>query len=310
MDWLLLLHQIPPNPAYFRAKVLRRLNDAGAVPVRKSAYVLPAGEETEEDFQWIRREIEREGGEAWLFRAAAIGGISDEHLQQAFRTARDTDFTSLADEIRNVLNEVMSAEFAAAPLNRCRKLKNRYDELCRIDFFGSAARSKTEALMQRIENALKAAANGGETSSATELTGRKWVTRRGAKVDRIGSAWLIRTWIDPAATFSFVDPKEYRHAPGELRFDMFEGEFTHDGDLCTFEVLLRFAKLNDPGLQALAEIVHDIDLKEQKYGRPEAAGLSAMIQGLAVRYPDDANRIQHGAVLFDALYAQLRSVKD
>ena len=71
-----------------------------------------------------------------------------------------------------------------------------------------------------------------------ELRGRTWVTRAGVKVDRIASAWLVRRFIDPAALFSFVDPQRYTPGPRDVRFDMFEGEFTHVGDRCTFEVLL------------------------------------------------------------------------
>ena len=101
------------------------------------------------------------------------------------------------------------------------------------------------------------------------------MTRRNVHVDRIGSAWLIRRFIDPQASFKFVAAKGYRPRPGELRFDMFEAEFTHEGDRCTFEVLLQKSGSDDPALAAIGEIVHDIDLKDGKFARAEAGGIAA-----------------------------------
>ena len=134
---------------------------------------------------------------------------------------------------------------------------------------------------------------------------RVWVTRRGIKVDRIGSAWLIRKAIDPEARFKFVDPAGYVPEPGELRFDMFDGEFTHEGPRCTFETLLARFDLADPALAALGEIVHDVDCKDALYERAEAAGLAAFIQGLVATTPGDLVRLERGSMMFDALYASL-----
>jgi len=132
------------------------------------------------------------------------------------------------------------------------------------------------------------------------------VTRKGVFVDRIASAWLIRRFIDPDARFRFVDPESYRPMPSELRFDMFEGEFTHEGDRCTFETLLyRFGLENDPALIAIAEVVHDIDLKDGKFAREDAAGIERVIAGIAASNPDDAARLERGYQLFDDLYALL-----
>jgi len=134
---------------------------------------------------------------------------------------------------------------------------------------------------------------------------RVWVTRRGIKVDRIGSAWLIRKAIDPEARFKFVDPAGYVPEPGELRFDMFDGEYTHEGPSCTFETLLARFDLADPALAALGEIVHDVDCKDASYERAEAAGLAAFIQGLVATTADDLVRLERGSMMFDALHASL-----
>lgn len=135
-----------------------------------------------------------------------------------------------------------------------------------------------------------------------EVQGRTWVTRTGIKVDRMASAWLIHKFIDPRARFKFVPAKGYEPEPRELRFDMFDAEFTHEGDRCTFEVLIQRLGLDDPGLRQLGEIVHDIDLKDAKYGRAEAAGIGPLVAGIVASHPDDEERLQQGSALFGDLY--------
>ena len=149
------------------------------------------------------------------------------------------------------------------------------------------------------------AAASPKNDALAELRGRTWVTRAGVKIDRIASAWLVRRFIDPAALFSFVDPQRYAPGPRDVRFDMFEGEFTHIGDRCTFEVLLERCGVEDAGLRALGEIVHDIDLKDAKFGRPEAVGLALVIDGIVLGSADDAKRLEEGARVLDALHARL-----
>jgi hypothetical protein len=139
----------------------------------------------------------------------------------------------------------------------------------------------------------------------SEMHGRTWVTRAGVFIDRIASAWLIRRFIDRAAIFKFVSPKGYRRRESELRFDMFDGEYTHEGDRCTFEVLLDRFSLDDPALHTIGEIVHDIDLKDEKFNRAETAGVQSVITGIAAAHADDSERIAQGAAIFDALYSQL-----
>ena len=141
------------------------------------------------------------------------------------------------------------------------------------------------------------------TTPIETARGRTWITRAGIKVDRMASAWVIRKFIDPEARFKFVPAKDYRPEPRELRFDMFDAEFTHEGDLCTFEVLIQRFGLDDPGLRHLAEIVHDIDLKDAKFGRDEAAGIGQLVIGIAATSEDDEARLSRGAALFDDLFA-------
>ena len=134
--------------------------------------------------------------------------------------------------------------------------------------------------------------------------GATWVTRKTVHVDRIGSAWLIRRYIDPAGRFKFVNAAGYRPAKKEIRFDMFEAEFTHIGASCTFEVLMHaFGLGRNRALTAVAEIVHDIDCKDDTFGREETRETDDALRELYSRYTSDDARLEQGSVLFDNLYA-------
>jgi len=308
--WLLLIHQIPPKPDYFRVKIWRRLQKIGAVAIKNSVYVLPRSEQALEDFQWILREVSKGGGDASICEAGFVEGLSDEQVVAMFRAARDADYATLAEEAREVLRH-----FPAGPTigderrgeleSGLARLGRRLEEVIAIDFFHANGRETAEALIGEIEARLRAPKdareNGGE-SSLREFRARTWVTRKGIHVDRIASTWLIQRFIDPAARFKFVPARGYRPGVGELRFDMFEAEFTHDGDECTFEVLLRRMKLADPALRPIAEIVHEIDLKDGKFGRPETPGIERMITGICMAHKDDEARLSAGEVLFGVLH--------
>ncbi len=236
--WLLLIHAIPPKPDYFRVKVRRRLQKIGAAALKNSVYVLANGDEALEDFLWLARAIEDEGGEAMVCEATFIEGISDREIE-----------AKLHDQVAGESDPAVAPGVAGAP------------------------------------------------------RGAVWVTREGVKVDRIASAWLIRRFVDPAARFKFVPARGYQPAPGELRFDMFRAEYTHEHDGCTFETLCVKFGLADPALRAIGEIVHDIDCKDEKFGRAETDGIAGLVQGIVASHPRDAERLERGAAALDDLYA-------
>ena len=303
--WLLLLHQIPPNPQYFRAQTLRRLTQVGALPIKNSAYLLPESDDALEDLQWIRGEIAQQGGSAWLFRVEAIAGMTNAGIRAAFQEARAADYRRMLNEARELGAQAEGGSHGGA-LSAATKLTRRVQQTRRIDFFDAPGYEELEGAMRELDKQLRSSTVAG-TVVPTAGEKRTWVTRRGIKVDRMASAWLVRRFIDSQASFRFVDPDSYAHQEGELRFDMFEGEFTHQGDLCTFEVLLASRGRDDAGLRAIAEIVHDIDLKEQKYDHPETAGVSRLISGICARTAGDEVRLELGMGLFDSLYESFRA---
>ena len=312
--WLLLIHQLPPKPPYLRVKVWRRLQSMGAVPIKNSVYVLPNTDEAREDFEWILREIRSEGGDASLCEARLIDGLTDHEVHRLFTEAREADYRALGSEIRTFAQATLPARARTLPDGvraqieaAVARFRKRLADIAKIDFFAAPGRVAVEGLVagleQRAAPARPARAPAARRMAVADVRRRTWVTRKGIHIDRIACAWLVRRFIDPEASFKFVAPRGYVPGARELRFDMFDAEFTHDGDLCSFEVMLRDFGLDDPALHAVAEVVHDVDLKEAKYDREETRGIDHLVAGLAWAEVGDEERLARGSAIFDALYS-------
>lgn len=297
--WLLLFHQIPPKPDYFRVKVWRRLQRIGAVPVKNSVWVLPYSEQAVEDLRWLLQEIVEGGGEGSVCRGNFVDGLSDPDVKALFHKARAAEYAAIARDAKSVARKPAPGEIA--------RLNRRLAEVAAIDYFGAPDRRAVERAVARLEAQVRGPDPRGDRKAHVgrgggPMRGRTWVTRRGVFVDRIASAWLIKRFIDAEARFKFVAPEGYSPRKGEVRFDMFEAEYTHEGDCCTFETLLRRFRLRDPALRAIGEIVHDIDCKDAKFGRAEAAGVERLLGGIARESATDMTRARRGAAVFDNLY--------
>jgi hypothetical protein len=310
--WLLLIHQIPPKPDYLRVKIWRRLQRVGAVPVKNSVYILPQSERAQEDFQWIVREIVAAGGDASVCEARFIEGLSDEQIEVMFHAPRDSEYTTLAERARGLAEELrkVSAARKLEIVAEAERLRRRLAENIDLDFLGAPGREAGEAALETLHERLhvtEVKAEPHATLRREDHRRRVWVTRKGVHVDRMASAWLIRRFIDEEARFKYVAPKGYKPEPGELRFDMFEAEFTHEGDACTFEVLLdRFALRKDAGLVQLAEIVHELDVNDGKFERADAVGLGQLVAGISLAHRDDTERLERATGVLDDLYEFFR----
>lgn len=306
--WLLLIHQIPPKPAYLRVKVGRRLQRLGAVALKNTVYALPRSDEAQEHFQWVLREIRNGGGDATICEARFVDGIHDEDVEKLFNDARNAEYRELADLAQGLASKTRRKagdERRAEIRSELDRLAKRLAEVKEKDFFGAPGRPAAERVFAAIEARLSspsAAAVKGPSFRLEDCRGRTWVTRKGIHIDRMASAWLIRRFIDPEAKFRFVPGKGYRPAKGELRFDMFEGEFTHEGEDCTFETLMARLNLKDPALRAIAEIVHDIDLKDGKFRRDETSGIDRLVAGICMAHKDDEARLARASAVFEDLY--------
>jgi hypothetical protein len=305
--WLLLIHQVPNSPAYLRVKMWRRLQKIGAVAVKNAVYVLPRTDQSSEDFHWVAREILEAGGDASVCEATFIEGITTNELIELFRAARDSDYRELMEEIKELREELRTAEkageaWASGMVGRVSRLRQRLTEIQTIDFFSAPGGKLAETLVSEMEARVRTAPIHKSQQRPGSYAGRTWVTRKGVHVDRIASAWLIRRFVDPNPRFKFVAAKGYRPESDELRFDMFDAEFTHEGDLCTFEVILERLNIGDNALRRIAEIIHDIDLKESRFGRPETAGIALIVNAICTKHKEDFDRIERGTILLDDLY--------
>jgi hypothetical protein len=310
--WLLLGHQLPTRSSNARVKTWRRLRQVGAVPARNSVYVLPNTEQCREDFEWIRSEIVALGGEATVFAADAISDGGTEEIVAEFRRTRERDYDSLKAETDRLVpgrrgKRRLSSTRDGRARRALRALHERFSAIERIDFFDAPARRKTAASLAALEHVVdgRQPVRKAPTAalSAVSFHGRRWVTRRRPGVDRMASAWLIRRFIDPSATFAFTD----RAGGADVPFDMYTGEFSHQGDSCTFEVLANRFRLKNPAIVKVGQIVHDLDMKDTKYDPPEAAAVGRMVEGLRALHGDDATLLEQGIVMFDALARSFES---
>jgi hypothetical protein len=314
--WLLLMHQIPPKPNALRVKIWRRLQQVGAVAVKQSVYALPHSDHSREDLSWILEEICGGGGEGSISEARFLEGLTDDQVIALFQGARRSDYENIIREARLLLTARASGPGASRDpalkgSAQVSRLRRRLDEVLAIDFFQTPERGTAEALLLDLETqvaGLPSTAPGG-LEQVDRLQGMTWVTRKNLFVDRLACGWLIRRFIDKEAVFKFVRGPHYTPQPGELRFDLFDGEFTHEGDRCTFEVMIGRCQLPDRGLVPLAEIVHDIDLKDDKFNRRETDGFRALLTGLVSSQPDDDQRLEEGLRLYENLYTYFQRRK-
>jgi hypothetical protein len=268
-------------------------------------------EQTLEDFHWVAREILEAGGDASVCEATFIEGITNSEVIALFQSARESEYAELLADIKQVGEELRTASkeaegWASGMVGRVSRLRQRLSEIQNIDFFEAPGGKQADALLSDMEAKLRKAPLRKLQPQSGTYSGRTWVTRKGIHVDRIASAWLIRRFIDPDARFKFVASKGYRPEPGELRFDMFDAEFTHEGDRCTFEVLLERCAISDRALRPIAEIVHDIDLKDAKFGREEMPGLALVINAICTANKEDNARLERATLLLDDLYEFFR----
>jgi hypothetical protein len=279
------------------------------VALKNSVYVLPNRDACREDLSWLRREVVDGGGEAAIFEANTVEGFTREDLQRMFRQARAPDYEAVADKVALLESSARSKSLPArqAASADIARLEEQLGDIERVDFFSQHEARTLRARLGQLRSMLRqrapAPSTDREALSPSEYRARTWVTRTGVKVDRIACAWLIKHHIDPRARFRFVEVGDYSPKPRELRFDMPEGEFTHEGDLCSFEVLCSRFALVAPGLRRIAEVVHDLDVKDARYGRPETEGVRVLIQGLVAKHASDVARIEAASPLFDALMA-------
>ncbi len=307
--WLMLVHQLPARPAYLRVKLWRRLQEEGAVCLKNSVYVLPASEQNDALLRRLLHDIESGGGEGFVSNTSLVAGLRDEQVKDLFRDARSEEYRQLARDMRKLSGAAQKKKPGEDFAQQLTRFHQRFAAILRKDFFDATGRPEAEALLAELEHQpIRRPAGPAQatTLSRADMKRKVWVTRQDIHVDRIACAWLIARFVDPAATFKFVPEKNYGGRPGELRYDMHGAEFTHEGDKCSFEVLLERAEISDRALKAIAQIIHDIDCKDGKFNRPETPGIAHVISGICRAHGSDEARMARGKELFDDTYEQFR----
>ena len=310
--WLLFVHQLPSHPSNLRVSTWRRLQQLGAIPLKQAVYVLPDTASAREDFEWLKTEVKGAGGDASVFAADNVDAWSDDALVEEFRRSRQDAYAALARDAEDALKRARGARRrrgARAPaIHRLLDIfRERLTAIDGIDFFGSAGRDRVITLLEQLEghtmnaNHVTTASTPAAAGDLAAYQGRLWVTRPRPGVDRMASAWLIRRFLDPRARFAFAADR--RSVPEEgVPFDMYDVEFSHQGDGCTFETLCSVFGIRQPALSRIAAIVHDLDLKDGRFGAPECGTVGAMIEGLQLAIHDDDALLAQGITFFDSLY--------
>jgi len=309
--WLVLIVSLPPHPSSLRVRAWRKLRALGAVPLKNSVYLLPFSAEAYERFQWLTQEIQKDGGEATLLKVDRVENMKPADVVQIFQEARNREYRGLAERYRRLLHglERKSASRRARPRGETlERLAKEFDRLREIDFFDASGSREVLRLKETVEMHLRSREERRPPSeqreaSLAELRGRRWATRPRPHIDRLASAWFITRFIDPDAEFLFSPPDEF--PPDAIPFDALGAEFGHQGEDCTFETLLRRSGLEERRLREVAEIVHEVDLRDQKFHREEARGIDLAIRGLVAVFKDDHELLARGIILFDGLYAAL-----
>jgi hypothetical protein len=306
-SWLFLLFNLPAKQSSERVKFWRRLKKFGAVQLKTSTYVLPDEPAHYERFQWLAKEIVDTGGEATLVRVKDIEGMPYAAVVALFNEARARDydeiFEPLTDLIKDRKARKASAETFASELE---KVRRRFQEIQEIDYFQSSRGEDLRALFLKAE-LLGSPQKRAETKvrlRGADYRGKTWITRPRPEIDRVGSAWLIRKFIDSEAKFVFANTPAA--APQAIPYDMFEVEFSHHADHCTFETLIERFGIRDRAVLRIAELIHDADLEDEKFHRVEGFGVEQIFKGWAKQGLTDQEILSKGFECFDALYAQFK----
>ena len=299
--WLLLVFSLPAKRSSERVEVWRRLKRIGSLPLGPPGHLLPHSPQNQEHFEWLAAVIRGYGGQASVMQVHAIDNLPATELVARFNTARSHDYKEVIEE----LEKIQRRKRRRLPGQQLAKLRRRLDEIASIDFFNCPLRGRADDLLQRATGSeLEKKASGAVRKS--EFQNGLWVTRPRPGIDRVSSAWLIKKFIDPKAKFAFSShPARMR---GAIPFDTFDGAgFSHKEDRCTFETLCREFQIADPRVTALAQIVHDADLRDEKFGRTEAPAIDAVLAGWAEQESiDDNELLKRGMELFEGLYRRLQ----
>jgi hypothetical protein len=305
MDWIAFSYSLSSKSSSPRVSIWRQLKRAGAVSPVGGVYILPAQESCSEAFGWLAQQVRQAGGEAVVMHVGQFEGLADQEAIALFRRARQEEYAEIAVQAEHVEKAIHKEEDTEARMafkDELDRLQRQLADVARIDYFGCPEKDLLAARLARLRMALFPEPSPPIEIAAVETEAyrhARWVTRAHPHVDRLACAWLIRRFIHPNAAIRYASEPQADEVP----FDVPGAAFSHQGSLCTFEVMLRAFGLQEAALHALAEIVHEIDLRDGVYAHPETSGVDTLLRGWQLTDLADSEMEARGTSLFEGLYA-------
>jgi hypothetical protein len=300
IPWLLLVFSLPAKSAVQRVEIWRKLQRYGTLALRSAGYLLPNTAANQERMEWLATTIRSYKGQASVVQVQGFDDLPTDLLKQQFIDARSRDYQKLLHEAKKLIGLSASKRTSGA----ISRLRRRFQELQDVDFFGNPLRAKLEKTLVQMDETNGTKSRGTKRRKSNEYLNRVWMTRSRPGIDRVSSAWLIRRFIDPKARFVFgPEPKTN---PDAVPFDMFCTQgFGHRGEDCTFETLQKEFAIRDARVKRIAEIIHDADFTDGKFGKTEGDGLDKVLNGWSKKDMPDDELLQRGMKLIEGLYDSL-----
>lgn len=303
MNISLLISSLPTQNTTTRMKVWRSLKASGAATLRDGVYLLPIAHR--EKFDPIAHDVISEQGTAYVFHAESASNLD---LSTIF--SRKKEYDALYKQL-TALKGCLTKDEKKELLKQVRRLRKSSNALVEIDYYPDETQTQVLNELALLECSI---AHLGEVDEPlaiqshiqlldkTDYQNQLWATRKRPWIDRLASAWLIKTFIDAKPTFIWLETPS--DCPEEaLGFDFDGAKFSHINHWVTFEVLLHSFSLETPALKKIAEIVHYLDVGGIE--PPEAIGIEKVIQGLRSQINNDDQLFALSNHIFDGLYANL-----
>jgi hypothetical protein len=308
MTWLVFSYSLESQPkSSVRVGFWRRLQQLGTLSLKNGLHVLPDREECLESFQWLAQEVQEAKGEVTIMRVDRFESMTDAQLIELFHAGCRKKYEQLDRQMAVLWKRLQATpkkKDATAIGRMFTKLQRQWGDITRVDFFDSPYGGQVTVRLRRLRQAFapeQPSIPKLPPAAMADYRERTWVTRPRPHVDRLACAWFIRRFINPKIIIRYSTNPER----DEVRFDMRGADFGHHGNLCTFETMVLRFGLSDPALLAMGEIVHEIDIRDGVYMRPETSGIDVILKGWLLEKLSDQELERHGLVLFQGLYASL-----
>jgi hypothetical protein len=295
VSWLAFSYTLPTKgKSSSRVNLWRRLQHLGALDLT-GVYVLPKNPETLESVTWLAQEVKAVMGLATLMNVESFHTIKDKDLIETFKRERNKDYQVLLSELELYQKTESKTTKALA------KFKRQFEDIARVDFFNAPLKTQVAKMLEALEQPKNTAINI-KIVKKQEYQGKIWMTRPKPYIDRLASMWLIRSFVDAKAVFTYAQKTN----PNQLSFDMPHATFGHTGNLCTFETLLYSFEIKDSTAQKMALIIHELDVQDNYYSQPESFGIEAILKGWLKQKLSDRELEDRGLQLFQGLYQHLK----